>query len=164
MKNLKIVLATGFIALLVSCGPAKETTSVGAKKDTVTNSTQNRGRSNQDVSANRQSNANRNSNRNATAAGSRTSNTDKSPTRNAEAVYKANMQKMYSDLNMSNEQVKSFESKWTSNQNSWKRNNPNKTMNNYETIEYQDRILNQILDENQFESYRQWVIDNPNKN
>ncbi len=159
MKKLRILFVTGLVALLASCGPAKDTTSTGAMKDAAPKTTQDRGRSNESMGTNKQINANKNT----MTSGNRMSDMDKSPTRNAEATYRANMDRMYADLDMSQEQVKRFEGEWKNKQNAWKSNNPNKVMNNYETIETQDRILGDILDENQFESYREWVRDNANE-
>lgn len=160
MKKLRILLATGFIAILASCGPAKDTTNTGTMKDTAPTISENRGRSNQDATVNSQTNANKN----ATVSGTRISEPDKSPTRNAEEVYRANMQRMYADLEMNDTQIKRYEGDWRNTQSSWKRKNPNKLMNDYETIEHQDRILGDILDENQFASYREWIRNNQNAN
>lgn len=161
MKKLRILLATGFIAILASCGPAKDTTNTGTMKDTAPTTSENRGRTNQDANVNSQTNANKKATVNSN---SRVTEPIKSPTRNAEEVYKANMQRMYADLDMNDTQIKRYEGDWKNTQSSWKRDNPNKMMNDYETIEYQDRILGDILDENQFAAYREWIRNNQNAN
>jgi hypothetical protein len=76
------------------------------------------------------------------------------------AKEEARMQKMYSNLNMNDDQISRFESEWKASENSWNSTNRNKAMNNFERTESQDRILKEILDDAQFKKYQQWARDN----
>lgn len=149
MINLRTFLAVGFLAVLTSCGTTKETTQpVATKQET------NRGRSNQDNT----------SGRTKTTTSPKFSS-EKAATatsiRNDEARDKAKMQEMYTSLSMNDDQIERFESEWARSTGNWKRSNRNKTMNNFERVEYQDRILRNILDESQFDAYQEWARANP---
>lgn len=149
MKTLKTLSVLGLMALLTACGGTKTSTA----NSTAESQNINRGRVNSEVAANTN-----------TARNSRQLNTENTMTASelakAEAANKAKMQKMYADLDMSDSQISKFEIQWNTSMNTWRRSNRNKTMNNYERTEYQDNILNNILDETQFENYRIWARDN----
>ncbi len=146
MKSIKSIFAIGFTALLVSCSTTKETT--------ATKTAQNRGRSNVETTTNTDK---------MKVVDSRTVSSKASATASANGMSdmdeKANFNQMYTDLDMNPQQIARFEKDWKNSTDSWKRANRNKTMNNYERIETQDRILKNILDDSQFESYQQWVRD-----
>ncbi|CAM3458579.1 hypothetical protein [Aequorivita lipolytica] len=151
MKNLKTLLAVGFLTLLTACGTTKPT----ATADTQT--TNNRGRSNTEI------NATTNSTTNSTTGARQTTRQNTATATaaaNAEVANKAKMQKMYTDLNMDDDQINRFESEWNSSEITWKRNNRNKTMNTFERTELQDRIFRDLLNDQQFEQYQQWAREN----
>lgn len=150
MKKLKTLTAAGLLALLTACG--------GTKTTATDSQTTNRGRANTEIS---------DKSPNATASRQTTTGTrtvaptiSKSETENAEIAYNAKLQKMYTDLNMSDDQIGSFEKEWKTKVTAWKTSNRTKTMNNFERTEYQDRILKDVLNETQFKQYQQWARDN----
>ncbi len=149
MKTFKTYLIVGFTALIAaSCGSVKDT------------STTNRGMSNTQVIEKTKSVE-------PTSKNSRQSMEVKSS--ESPMVYKSDdykfgkLQPMYSEIDMDDSQIGRFENEWKKSVDSWKKNNPNKTMNTYEIVENQDRILMDILDDSQFEKYQQWVINNVGK-
>lgn len=155
MKKIKTLLAVGFLAILTSCGTTQQTTNKDNTKDiTTAKQVNNRGRSNQDNIEGRTKTENSPQLSTGRAATSET-------VRNIDAIDKARMQDMYSSLNMNKEQVERFENEWKSSTDTWKRSNRNKSMNSFERVEYQDRILKNILDESQFETYQEWARENP---
>ncbi len=148
MKNFGIICTIGFMAIMISCGSSREST---AARETAPDREQDRGRSN--VEAATASSKPISSPRTVTSTAAASARTSKK-----EAMDESNnIKRMYGDLNMTKGQVQKFEEKWNSSMEMWKRGNPNKTMNNFERIEYQDRILRDILDDNQFEAYQEWV-------
>lgn len=153
MKNLKTLMAVGFLAVITSCSTTKQTTDAQATANKQEN---NRGRSNQENTIERTKTTN-----SAQFPTERTASSEN--TRNNDAVDTARMQEMYSSLKMDDSQIKRFESEWGSSTSAWKKSNRNKTMNNFERVEYQDRILKNILDESQFESYQEWARENPGR-
>lgn len=171
MKNLKTLFAVVFLAILTSCGTTKETTKDATKSSTVSTET-NRGRSNQSVDRSNQTvdrtnqtvdrtktdtSQNSSSGKSITAANTKASD----DARNIEAADKARMEKMYSSLNWDEEQISRFENEWKNSTNQWKRSNRGKTMNSFERTEYQDRIMKDILDDDQFGQYQEWARENP---
>lgn len=141
---MRTILAIGLTTILVSCGTTKETKSV--------TSNQNRGRSNVEATSTSST---------KTVETSRTARPDSATiartNRSAEMEETESFKTMYSDLDMTEDQVSRFEKDWKNSLNSWKKSNRNKVMNSYERIEYQDRILRDILNDSQFESYQEWV-------
>ena len=167
MKNLKMLLATGFLALLTACGTTKNNTSNTTSDTQATN----RGRSNTEMTttgtpsksptATSSGRVVRNSSeRNATTT--TTTRTTTATNQNDAAANKAKVkrEKMYTDLDMSEEQINRFESEWRSATNSFSGRNTNQNMNNFERAEAQDRIMKGILNEGQFAKYQQWARDN----
>ncbi len=146
MINLRTLFAVGFMAVLTSCGTTQDVT---ADKQAGT-----RGRSNQEITTGRTKTT-------TSPEFSSERTVTSTTTRNDDARYKANLKNMYSSLNMNEDQIKRFENEWGSSTSAWKRSNRNKTMNSFERTEYQDRILKGILDETQFEAYREWARENP---
>jgi hypothetical protein len=156
MKKLRILFAVSTMALLTACGTTKTNTS-----ETQTNNS-NRGRSNtqvstnsttatstrQDTSTNRAVNTNRTNRANTGAAVTN------------EAVYEARTQKMYTDLNMDPTQIGTYELNWKNAETTWKRSNRNQSMNNFERIELEDRILKDLLNDTQFTEYQAWAREN----
>ena len=151
MKNMKTLIAISFTALLVSCSTTKETTSAKANTD--------RGRSNVETTSNTG---------NRTTESSRISRTNASTMatekRITDVEEKMNFQRMYEDLEMTDEQVAHFEKEWNAAKHSWRKINRDKVMNNFERTEYQDRILRNVLEDTQFETYQQWVRENADRN
>ncbi len=151
MKNLKTLFAIGGMALLTACGTPKETTSTSVNT--------NRGRSTTETNSKVAVKASEGS---RTIRGEASANTANA--RNTEATEKAKLKRMYTDLEMTNEQIIQFENEWKRSMESWKRSNRGKEMNNYERVEYQDKILRDVLNDSQYESYRDWVRKNAGKN
>ena len=150
MKNLRTIALAACTALLLSCGPTKET--VSSKE------AQNRGRNNQEVITTKTAipvNKSRTVREGATGITSK--DVASSPT---EEQRRMQLKNMFEEVGMTGEQVQRFDDNWKTVLNSWKRNNRDKEMNNYERIEYQDRILGDILDDDQFKNYKEWVRKN----
>lgn len=152
MKNIKSLFTIGGIVLLISCGTTQEPAQKESQSVT-TNS--NRGRSNTETPS-RVATRSSESSRIAQVESSKGRTVD----RHNEAAEAENFKRMYSDLEMTPDQIDKFETEWSKSLEAWKRTNRNKVMNNYERIEYQDRILRDILSESQFESYQEWVREN----
>lgn len=143
MESIKGFIAIGLTAVMISCGTTKDSTSTIAERE--------RGRNNVENATNVNS---------RTAQESRVTRVGESANRLAEVEEKMGLQRMYSDLDMTQSQIADFERQWTIVKTSWARENRNQVMNSYERIENQDRILKGILDESRFKAYQQWVRDN----
>ncbi|HET8804186.1 MAG TPA: hypothetical protein VFM72_06370 [Aequorivita sp.] len=161
MKKLRIFLSMGLLGLITACGTTQSSTA-----DTqITN----RGRSNTEIASTRNSTTNT---RQATRTTRATTSTRQATTETSEATTattanrtnvvndEARMQKMYSDLEMAQDQRSRFEREWKNASERWKKSNRNKTMNSYERTEYQDQILKDILTEQQFQNYQKWAREN----
>lgn len=156
MKKIQTLFAVGFLAVLTSCGTTQQTTKNENSSVKVEN---NRGRSNQQMQENTVG-------RTKTETSPQLSSEKKTraeSVRNSDSPDNARNQLMYTSLNMKEEQVERFENEWKNATGTWKRSNRNKSMNSFEKVEYQDRILKNILDESQFEAYRTWARENPMK-
>ncbi|WP_146743734.1 hypothetical protein [Aequorivita sp. CIP111184] len=148
MKKLRTFLSVGLLALLTACGTTKNST--------AENQATNRGRANTEViSSGNSVSGSRPKTENRTAATITTS---------TDVENKAAMEQMYSYLNMSDDQISRFDRGWKSTTDTWKKANPNKSMNSFERTETQDKILKDILDESQFEKYQQWARENAESN
>ncbi|AFL81143.1 hypothetical protein Aeqsu_1660 [Aequorivita sublithincola DSM 14238] len=148
MKTLRTLSAVGLLALLTACGSTQTSTT-----DTQT-ITPNRGKSNTEITS-------------AGKAPTRQSSTvsaNSDTTRNNAAATKAEMEKMYTALDMNDDQISQFNTKWQTEMNSWSRSNRNNTMNSFERTETQDKIMKGILNDTQFVKYQQWARDNADKN
>lgn len=143
MESIKGFIAIGLTAVMISCGTTKDSSSTIAERE--------RGRNNVENATNVNS---------RTAQESRVTRVGESANRLAEVEEKMELQRMYSDLDMTQSQIADFERQWTIVKTSWARENRNQVMNSYERIENQDRILKGILDESRFKAYQQWVRDN----
>lgn len=153
MKNLTTLLAVGFLAVLTSCSTTKQT----ADASSVSSET-NRGRSNQTIERTKTENTPKfSSDRSSSSDNANISDNIK----NTEATDMARMEEMYSSLDMNKEQITRYEKEWKSSIGAWKRSNRGKTMNSFERTEYQDRIMKNILNETQFETYQKWARENP---
>ena len=150
MKKLKTLSAVGFVVLLTACGGTQTSTTNSTKTQEA-----NRGRTNTEVASGR--NPTSTSTSRSTLSGRVTTTTT---TINAQAADEERMQKMYSDLGMDQGQRARFEREWKNTSESWKRTDRNKTMNSFERTEYQDRILKDILTEQQFQQYQEWAREN----
>lgn len=158
MKKLRIFAASVFLVLLTACGTTKT--------NTVETQEPNRGRVNTDVAPNenptrspRQTTREAGTNKEVVGA-TRNGSTSATAATNSDTATTDKMRKMYSDLNLTDEQIRNFESLWASSLNTWKRSNPNKTMNSFERTEYENRIMKGMLDDTQFKRYQQWARDN----
>lgn len=161
MKKLRIFLSMGLLGLLTACGTTQSSTA-----DTQTT---NRGRSNTEIASTRNSTTNTRQATRTTRANTSTrqvtsetsaATTATTTNQNTVAMEEARIQKMYSDLEMTQEQRSRFEREWNNASENWKKSNRNKTMNSFERTEYQDQILKDILTEQQFQNYQQWAREN----
>lgn len=156
MKNLRTLLAVGFLAFMTSCNTTKQTTTDSVDRSTRQTTTKtvegNRGRSNQDISQNQSTNSRQVSSKRVSSTGT---------ARNNKALSMERNKNMYETLNLDDSQIKRFENDWKNSTNSWKRSNRNKTMNSFERTEHQDRIMKNILDDSQFQAYQEWARENP---
>lgn len=145
MKKLKTFLSIGLLTLLTACGTTNSSTDGGAADSPMTN----RGRSSAEVLS---------TGKPVSKKPATTENTKALPPfGNTDAANKVAMDQMYSHLNMNDDQISSFERGWKSETDTWKKTNPNKSMNNFERTEAQDRILKNILDDSQFTKYQEWA-------
>ncbi len=149
MKKLRTLAAIGALALLTACGTTNTATS-----DTIStsseSSTTNRGRSNTEV----------NSNRTATTTRTNEGNRERKAADMAavKAMEEKNLQEMYTALNMNDSQISRFQGEWK------KATSANNSLNNYERAELQDKIMRDILDENQLQQYQKWARENAGTN
>ena len=158
MKNLKTIMGIAIMAVLTACGGTQNTASSTQQN--------NRGRSNtqMETSAGRaptQSSATR-----TTTTTTRQTSTSRTATvadnAKIEAAREANMQKMYKDLQMDKAQIARYEKAWNTEMSTWKKNNPNQAMNAYVRAEKQDKIMRELLNEQQLENYQQWAREHAN--
>ena len=136
------MLAIGLVTFLTSCEATKQSTT---SKEPGT-----RGRVNTEApSTSSQSTVSRSETARRTAAVSSRNDT--------QALNEARMNEMFTALNMNQDQIGRFQREWQTSLNTWKRNNRNQEMNNYERVEQQDKILRGILEESQFRAYQEWA-------
>lgn len=152
MKNIRTLLAVGFLAFLTSCSSTKETTNTRAANTSTNKIENNRGRSNQDYEKVERQTSRKNSSERVSSSRA---------VRNNDALDRERFQSMYTMLNLDDTQKTRFENEWQNSTNSWKSRNRNKTMNSFERTERQDRIMKNILDESQFEVYQKWAREHP---
>lgn len=155
MKKLKLLLMFTITGVLLSCGSTKDTSTTGTTSKSVQTSSE-RGRSNMD---NTTSSTNR-----ATATPSERKSTTSEASAAADAWDREGkrLDLMYRDLNMDKDQIAKFQSGWKNVYGDWQRKNKDREMNSYERIEHQDSILKNILSEDQFEEYQNWVRKHAN--
>lgn len=148
MKNLKTIMGIAIMAVLTACGGTQNTAS----------STQqaNRGRSNTQM----ETSAGRAPTQSSTTR--TTTTTTVADNEKIEAASEANMQKMYKDLQMDKAQIARYEKAWNTEMSTWKKNNPNQAMNAYVRAEKQDKIMRELLNEQQLENYQQWAREHAN--
>ena len=173
MKNFRIVWAVGFLALLTACGNTKSTTT--EPKATIGEQAPNRGRSNTQANAETRTVTNSTTRTTTTTSPTRvtratndgstraaTTSDRTAATNNADSAQKAKMQKMYTDLDMNDEQISRFEKAWKASTGSYSNSNSNSdtAMNSFERTEAQDKIMRDILSASQFEKYQEWAIEN----
>lgn len=154
MKNLMTLLAIGTLAILTSCGGSKNATTTETQNS-------NRGRSNTEMGA-----VNRGNETTGRTVGRTTQNTraTSSTIGRREDSERTRTQQMYTDLKLNDAQINRFEREWKTAEANWKRSNRNGTMNAFERTENQDRIMRDILDDNQFQHYQEWARENPISN
>lgn len=73
-------------------------------------------------------------------------------------------QELYSNLKMTDEQIQKYENASRSSLDTWKRDNPNKTMSAQDRVKVQNDNLRSVLDDNQYRNYEKWSADNPYRN
>src|SRR5690606_32033818 len=164
MKTLHFILMGSAISVIIACGSGNGTTTAsnGAMGRTTnatggTDDTANRS----DETTGTLYNANVNTN-----AQSRQPDPEKPATTtvnsNKNTERQQEMRRMYSSLNMTDDQIRRFEEASNTANETWKKNNPGSTMtNNYMRMQ-RDKNLKPILDESQYTQYQQWAKNNPN--
>lgn len=164
MKTLHFILMGSAISVIIACGSGNDTTTAsnGAMGRTTnatggTDDTANRS----DETTGTLYNANVNTN-----AQSRQPDPEKPATTtvnsNKNTERQQEMRRMYSSLNMTDDQIRRFEEASNTANETWKKNNPGSTMtNNYMRMQ-RDKNLKPILDESQYTQYQQWAKNNPN--
>lgn len=151
MNTLKTFLIIGSVGIFTACGVTKS--NADTSNNTVEAQTSNRGRSNTEVSVDREASRKKRELTNERSSSIATAV-------EAEKAHETKMQKMYIDLNMTPEQVNQFDRKWKITMDNWNNNNRNKTLNSFERTELQDNVLRKILSDTQFKKYRVWARDN----
>lgn len=145
MKHLKKLFAFAVVMVLMSCGNGKNTSSTTASR---TESTTDRDYN---------SNTDRMDN---TSSTDRMTNTN---TYEPTDYDRTRMTNLYSHLNLSEDQVAQYENASRQQMDTWRRNNPNSTLNTQQRMKLEDQSMKSFLDSNQYSSYQQWVRDNPYK-
>lgn len=70
---------------------------------------------------------------------------------------------LYTQLDMSQDQINSYEKKSSSSMKTWKNDNSQRDMNMQERIQQEDKDLKSVLDESQYKKYQEWARTNPYK-
>ena len=73
-------------------------------------------------------------------------------------------QQIYSSLKMTDDQIQKYENAWRSSMDTWKRDNPNKTMSAQHKVRAQNDNLKSVLDDTQYQNYEKWSTANPYRN
>lgn len=73
-------------------------------------------------------------------------------------------QQMYSSLKMTDDQIQKYENASRTSSDTWKRDNPNKTMSSQDRVRVQNDNLKSILDDTQYQNYEKWSTANPYRN
>ncbi|MBT0608380.1 hypothetical protein [Aequorivita echinoideorum] len=139
----------GFMATLMACGGTQSTPTEVQSKD--------RGRSNKQSNTSNQS-------RNNAAIESREAMLEKNNNDEAQAMREEMqaemMHKMFTDIKMDEEQIANFQEQWNS-EIDMRNSNPDvQPITTFERIEIQDRIMKEMLRDEQFEQYQLWVREN----
>lgn len=73
-------------------------------------------------------------------------------------------QELYTTLKMTDDQIQKYENASRTSMDTWKRDNPNKTMSAQDRVKVQNDNLRSVLDDNQYRNYEKWSADNPYRN
>lgn len=71
---------------------------------------------------------------------------------------------MYTSLNMTDDQIQRYETATRASMDAWKSSNAERAMTAQQGMEQQNATIKGILDDSQYQTYQQWVRDNPYRN
>ncbi|PKQ45085.1 hypothetical protein CSW08_09920 [Confluentibacter flavum] len=154
MKNGIKILLSMFALLAISCGNSTKQAGTDGTSDTYYSS---------DAQGMDHMNGDDNMNSNSSMMNNEATNTPTQDLTQEEYDKQRNTQ-MYTSLNMTDEQIGEYESVTRSSMDTWKRDNPQKTMATQDRMKYQSDHLKTILDESQYTNYGQWATSNPYRN
>lgn len=134
MKNLKFLNLLIFLSVFISCGTSKNV----SNESTTT----------------------RDANPVATQ---RTTEIAREGRNSAEEVKRmeARNNAMFEAVKMDSDQIRNYKSNWKELQRLYHSRNSNRKMNPYEQMEQEDKLMKNLLDEQQYERYQQWRRANP---
>lgn len=134
MKNLKFLNLLIFLSVFISCGTSKNV----SNESTTT----------------------RDANPVATQ---RTTEIAREGRNSAEEVKRmeARNNTMFEAVKMDSDQIRNYKSNWKEIQRLYHSRNSNRKMNPYEQMEQEDKLMKNLLDEQQYEHYQQWRRANP---
>ena len=135
MKNLKFLNLLIFLSVFISCGTSKNV----SNESTTT----------------------RDANPVATQ---RTTEIAREGRNSAEEVKRmeARNNAMFEAVKMDSDQIRNYKSNWKEIQRLYHSRNSNRKMNPYEQMEQEDKLMKNLLDEQQYERFQQWRRANPN--
>lgn len=150
MKKINSILTIAALGILTACGTGNSTTT--AAPGNMNGRTDTTGTMyDADVNTNTNTRVH-DPERPATTTVNRNSNDDRQALR----------QQMYSSLNMTDDQIRRYETASKQANDTWKKNNPNKNMSTDDMRMQRDSNLKPILNESQYTQYQQWSRNNPN--
>jgi len=134
MKNLKFLNILIFLSVFISCGTSKNI----SNENTTT----------------------RDANPVATQ---RTTEIAREGRNSAEEIKRmeARNNAMFEAVRMNDDQIRTYKSNWNETQRLHNSRNSNRKMNAYEQMEQEDKIMKNLLDEQQYERFQQWRRANP---
>jgi len=134
MKNLKFLNILIFLSVFISCGTSKNV----SNESTTT----------------------RDANPVATQ---RTTEIAREGRNSAEEIKRmeARNNAMFEAVRMNDDQIRTYKSNWNETQRLHNSRNSNRKMNAYEQMEQEDKIMKNLLDEQQYERFQQWRRANP---
>lgn len=154
-------MAATFLLTLMNCGTTTTTTNdttapAGTTTTTVPTRRANTTTGTPDVSE--RSNGNRNLSTN------NTSPINQDPTVNQADIDLQRTKQMYTDIDMTPEQIEQFETESRTWMEAWKRDNPQGVLSTQDRLQQQNIMLKSILDARQYQNYELWMRENPYRN
>lgn len=156
MNTLTKIFSVLFVAVLMSCGSGKNSS-------TSTNSQNNNANMNsKPYDSNRDNDINVRKDDNSVKKSNIDKISDKTSYQLSDYDNERN-QGMYSDLGMTEDQIKRYETKSRTTMDTWKTNNAQRSMNMRDRMDHENKTMKGVLDQSQYSQYQKWVIDNPYK-
>lgn len=171
MKNLKTLTGFLMLALLMSCGNGQKSTP-SSPQDTPNAVSNDNASSNTTINDTSNSSSSATSNMSSNSSVGDTMNMKNSRTmdnrnmtgNNMDSIVNdTRMTKMFSALNLTENQMKEFRLNAHKNLEAWRKNNENATLTNEERMRQEEENVKSFLEPAQYEKYQQWVKDNPYK-